>query len=457
MTHHHYHHHPILLTMAATMALAFAARPIDAVGWCRTSAPRPCSMSSSSLPSSHRSILAVRGGSIRPSSDSRYTDRQRNDGDDDDAEQEEESRDDDDDDATKNLQHQRRQTLRTLQTEYQKVLKYQTEQQLLYQLRSTYLSEILASRGLGGVLASGSGSGNGSGGKDAISLGSWPTLTSVATKEGEKPPERCDWDCALATEEDPKSCLYSFDAEPNTKVISPRGTTQYISLTALNRLRRIDPTKVEPMWHSRYSILHSWFSDHSEYSLLQHVGIKGFLVSSVLLDGMNGMVLKSLLILSILTVFVALMPVLEYIVGRILVSAPFWSQWTTWGRVVRAGFPLKLLLGQLVWKGVASGFGKLEGRVRDYVVDLECEILEESVPLTVGVDEDDHVEGIDVEEEEFSDDVEGEDDVEFSDEENVEDGDDDDDEDLSENDDDAVEEYDMVVDESDFDEYDDDY
>lgn len=169
------------------------------------------------------------------------------------------------------------------------------------------------------------------------------------------------------------------------------------------------------------------------------------------------MVLKSLLILSLLAVVVALMPVLEYIVGRILVSAPFWSQWTTWGRVIRAGFPLKLLLGQLVWKGVANGFGKLEGRVREYVVDLECEILEESVPLTVGVDGEEYAEGIDVEDGEFSEDVEGEEEVDFSDEGNVEDGDDDEKMDLSDVDDDVAEEYDVDVDESDFDEYDDDY
>lgn len=53
---------------------------------------------------------------------------------------------------------------------------------------------------------------------------------------------------------------------------------------------------------------------------------------------------------------------------------------------MRAGFPLKLLLGQLAWKGVVGVYSKLEEGVRDYFVDLECEILEESVPLTVGVE-----------------------------------------------------------------------
>lgn len=247
--------------------------------------------------------------------------------------------------------------------EHTKLIKYRMEQQLLYQLRSTYLTEMLAVRGVPNL----------------------PTILSVSTAEGEKPPEKVDWDCAMCTEEEPKSCLYSFDAEPYTKVVAPVGTDQWISLTALNRLRRTDPTKVEPMWHSRYSILKSWFSDDSEFSLLQHVGLKGFFISSVLLDGGNGMVLRSLLIASVLSVLLLLMPILEWVVGRVLVSAQFWSQWLTWGRIARAGFPLKLLIGQLVWKGVASSFSKMENAVREYIVDLECEILEECVPVTVGV------------------------------------------------------------------------
>ena len=147
--------------------------------------------------------------------------------------------------------------------------------------------------------------------------------------------------------------------------------------------------------------------------MLQHVGVKGFLVSSVLLDGGNGLVLRSLLILSVLTILITLMPFLEYIIGRIVVSAPFWAQWPTWGRVARAGFPLKLLLGQLAWKGVASSFARLENEVRDYIVDVECEILEESVPLTVGEgfiqdDDEKEIDDDELEEEDGSDDLDEE-------------------------------------------------
>jgi len=270
--------------------------------------------------------------------------------------------DDDDDGATAARNEEDEDRRRKEREEAEKLARHRAEQQLLYQLRSTYLTEILASRGVPNL----------------------PTLASVSTSDGDRPPEKVDWDWALSTEDEPRSCLYSFDAEPYTKVVAPRGTDQWISLSALNRLRRTDATKVEPMWHSRYSILSSWFSEDSEYCMLQHVGIKGFFVSSVLLDGFNGMALRSLLVLTALCALILLLPIIEYVLGRILVSAPFWSQWTTWGRILRAGFPLKLLLGQMAWKGVASCFTRVENAVREYIVDMECDILEECVPVTVG-------------------------------------------------------------------------
>lgn len=241
------------------------------------------------------------------------------------------------------------------------IQKYKLQQQHLLQLRSTFLSEALASRG--------------------IQVG--PTLTDVATPEGSKPPQETDWDCSMSTFSNPKTCLYSFDAEPNTKVIAPVGTTQYISLSALNRLRRTDPTKVEPMWHSQYAILKSWFNDSSPYSLLQFVGWKGFIVSTLLLDLGKGMALKALLAMSVFAAIMISLPLIEAIVCRVLTSSTLWMKWMSWGKFVHAALPLKILLGQMAWKFCAGSFGKLEGLVKEYLVDLECAILESSIPVTI--------------------------------------------------------------------------
>jgi hypothetical protein len=65
-----------------------------------------------------------------------------------------------------------------------KLQKYLLEQQILMQLRSTFLSEALAKRGL-----------------------PMTTLIDVSTPEGSKPPEIVDWDCAMSTGEEPKVCF----------------------------------------------------------------------------------------------------------------------------------------------------------------------------------------------------------------------------------------------------------
>merc|ERR1711862_297799 len=154
--------------------------------------------------------------------------------------------------------------------------------------------------------------------------------------------------------------------------IAPYDTTQYITLTSLNRLRRTDPTKVGPMWHSQYSILSSWFG-LGQYSLLQHVGIVGYIVSS-LLD--YPIILKSFILSSILSILLLTFPVWEYMINRICCSYPLWSLHNTWGKIIHAAFPFKLLIGQMVWKFFGGLFNNFVVFVRNEIIELECSILE---------------------------------------------------------------------------------
>lgn len=59
--------------------------------------------------------------------------------------------------------------------------KWRMDQQMLMQLRSTFLTEALAKRGIPIV-----------------------SITDVSTAEGDKPPEVVDWDCAMSTVDEPK-------------------------------------------------------------------------------------------------------------------------------------------------------------------------------------------------------------------------------------------------------------
>jgi hypothetical protein len=236
---------------------------------------------------------------------------------------------------------------------------YRMQQQILLQLRATYLGEALARRGL-----------------------PMTTVADVSTPEGASPPQPVDWDCALSTETNPMSCLFSFDAEPGTKVVAPLGTTHWIGLATLNRLRRQDPTKVEPMWHSKYAILNSWFDDpESDYSFLPHVGFQGFVLNALL----QGIRLPIVVGLSITILMIIFLPVLEYFVNRLLVSSFLWSQWTKWYRFVHAALPLKLFLGQMMYGYLSKALSALTKHVKDVLVEMECTLLEQCLPLTVGV------------------------------------------------------------------------
>jgi hypothetical protein len=85
---------------------------------------------------------------------------------------------DDDDEVESKLQQEKRK----IQEEKEVLMKYKLQQQHLLQLRSTFLSEALAQRG--------------------IQVG--PTMMDVSTPEGNKPPQEADWDCCMSTVEEPK-------------------------------------------------------------------------------------------------------------------------------------------------------------------------------------------------------------------------------------------------------------
>lgn len=135
------------------------------------------------------------------------------------------------------------------------------------------------------------------------------------------------------------------------------------------------------MWHSQYAIRKSWFGDDSSFSVLQHCGPTG-LVLALLLD--HAMVLKALLTTAMILAILIFLPILDFWMSRMLVSSTIWINWPQWARIVHAALPLKLLLGQMGFKFLANLFGKVEQRVRDALVELECVNLEQCIPLTVG-------------------------------------------------------------------------
>lgn len=203
-----------------------------------------------------------------------------------------------------------------------------------------------------------------------------------------------DWDCAVSSDQHPKSCLYSLDAEVGAKVIAPATTItdkqqqhhQWITVSALNRLRRNDPTKVEPLWHSQYAILSTWFSPTHPFSVATHLTATGTLLN-YLLDSPH--VLTIAMSAMLILTFLLTLPVWESLGQTILTFPALWHYWPTWGRFVHAALPLKLLIGQVAFNFLQSIFFSLYARIRSQLVEWECRMLEECLPITILEDDDD--------------------------------------------------------------------
>jgi len=273
-----------------------------------------------------------------------------------------------DDDDNIDLEGEKEQTNNDIRQhpQYAKLLTYRMQQQVLLQLRATHLSEALVARGVPTI----------------------PSLHDIQTPDGQVPPKRIDWDCAVSTEDDPKNCLICYEPEVGAKIICPMGladSDKWITLRELNRLRRDDPSKVESMWNNQYAILSSWFGTSSRYTLLQHVGVKGVLLNTLL----QGNTLSTVVGIVLIVCTIICMPIIQYIVGRFLVSGYLWMKWPSWSRFVHVGLPFKLLMIQLLFNQLNKVFGRIISAVKERLVNLECRILEETIPLTVGVPDDD--------------------------------------------------------------------
>lgn len=194
-----------------------------------------------------------------------------------------------------------------------------------------------------------------------------------------------DWDCALSTRRNPKTCLYSIDLDIGSKVIAPTNSTKWISVGALNRLRRDDPTKIDTLWHSQFKALHSWFGSDSKYALASHLPPVFAIFVTGLLD--RPWLLKTMLSTVALLGFAVTLPVWEVVVQGLLMQPYLWSKWAQWARFVHAGLPMKIFFIQIFYGFASQWLGGVYNNIRGQMVEVECKLLEDCIPLTI-LDED---------------------------------------------------------------------
>jgi len=190
------------------------------------------------------------------------------------------------------------------------------------------------------------------------------------------------------------SCLYCFEAERGRVVVAPVPLGEgndlgdvterpWISLTSLNRLRRLSPPKVNPMWHDKFDVLKSLFDPTSPANIAKYSD-GGSLIGAVESGLLNikggvgclvwGAILSALLVFS---------PILLALTRVTFTSQPFWDQYNLWSRIVYAPLPLKIYLVQVLGRWAGGGVTKIIERVREGMVDRECERLDMGVQMEV--------------------------------------------------------------------------
>ena len=265
---------------------------------------------------------------------------------------------------------------------------YYIQQQLYLQSRSLQLRQALIQRGL-------------------HAFGHTPTTGGVTTTSGGKKISAVkrvvDWECALSTEEYPKSCLYSLDAEYGQKVIAPMLPSddeaeegnestkskkyEWITVSSLNRLYRTDPNKVETLWYDQYAILSTWFSrTQHPYSIYTHLSHN--IYATMITTALNlqpAWLLSVVLLVATMTVCgIVFLPVIESCTTMFLTSSMLWSNWPTWSRfTTHAALPVQLLIVQVLFGFIQQGIQSITNHLRAILIDEECRLLQQCVPLTI--------------------------------------------------------------------------
>lgn len=200
-----------------------------------------------------------------------------------------------------------------------------------------------------------------------------PTIKSGA-KTG---PVSKGWDCTISTEENPKSCLIMGEVPYGCRSVAPSGSGKWVSLWEFNSMRRDEPHKISSLWYDQFLL--------NCKELDQHLGPLGFILSS-LLDHKAG--LRGVLgILLLATGFILRTP-LHFLLIRFLTWSVLWNRHFAWSRLLYAPLPAKLFFLSIIWRRlVVCNYEAFEGWIRRRLIELECDMLECSVPTTVDASE----------------------------------------------------------------------
>jgi len=199
-------------------------------------------------------------------------------------------------------------------------------------------------------------------------------ISAPAIKTGAKTgPVPKGWDCTISTEEDPTPCLIMGEVPYGCKSVAPDGSGKWVSLWEFNSMRREEPHKISSLWYDQFLL------KCEELNL--HLGPVGYILSTLLDKKAN---LRAVLGACCFAMAVVLRTPLHFMMVRFLTWSVLWNRHFAWSRILYAPLPAKLFFLSIIWRRVVvCNYEALEGWIRRRLIDVECDMLEYSVPATL--------------------------------------------------------------------------
>ena len=191
---------------------------------------------------------------------------------------------------------------------------------------------------------------------------------------------------ALSTDNNYIPCRISLDkASVGSKCVAPCGCTgssKWIKFSELNRLRRKEPSQ----W--RFCQMCQQKFDYS--GLVLHGGVSGNIVSAVLDN-------NKMLRIALFTGMALLGYILSFgnLILRFLMSRFFWQAYPRWSRIVHLPLLLKFWGGKIVFQYIFEQYLVIEDVIVDNLIQVETDMIEQNLPITVELEADDRVKKVD--------------------------------------------------------------
>eukprot|EP00903_Cladosiphon_okamuranus_P005559 g5535.t1 len=186
--------------------------------------------------------------------------------------------------------------------------------------------------------------------------------------------------CAISTEERRMDCRMYVEAEVGKKVVAPckcKGTQKWISFSALNSERRKEPVKWKNCPTCQGPI---------DYKLYEAYGGGAGKAVSAVLNNSRATRMAIGLVAGVVALIVS--PVVHAVMVRILTSGVFWKNYHRLTFIVHLPLPLQIMGIRFLMKWSGEQLMLLENIVRESLTDVESQILESRLPVTIDVGKD---------------------------------------------------------------------